>query len=49
MKRIALILLLLGYASLTTGCAAVVAGTAAGAYVYGVHEDNKDKRRHGTH
>jgi hypothetical protein len=45
MKRAFLILLLLGYASLTTGCAAVVAGTAAGAYVYGMHEDNKDKRQ----
>ncbi len=45
MKRIVLVALLLGYAGLTSGCAAVVAGTAAGAYVYGVHEDNKEKGR----
>jgi hypothetical protein len=45
MKRLVLIVLLLGYAGLNTGCVAVVAGTAAGAYVYGVHEDNKEKRR----
>lgn len=46
MKRLLLIGLVLGYAGLTSGCAAVVAGTAAGTYVYGQHEENKEKRRH---
>jgi hypothetical protein len=45
MKRLVLLALVFSYVGLTSGCAAVVAGTAAGAYVYGVHEDNKDKRR----
>ncbi|MEQ8699568.1 MAG: hypothetical protein RLT05_23795 [Bauldia litoralis] len=47
MKRLVLIALLFGYVGITSGCAAVVAGTAAGAYVYGVHEENKEKRRQG--